>query len=349
MRLLLIKTSSLGDVIHTFPALSDARQAWPELRIDWVVEEAYADLAALHPAVDQVIPVALRRWRRQPWSASTRQAWAAYRQALRRQPYDRVIDAQGLLKSAFLMCQVPQPAVRMGYDRASLREPLAALFYQRHYSVARSMHAVERTRQLLAQALSYERQGRGRYGLQVPVQPAYLGAIWLLHGSTWPTKLWPLASWRALAAKLSERGHELLLPYGDAAEHERAQAIIDGLPGARLWPAGRLSELAGALAGARAVVGVDTGLSHLAAALDRPVLALFGATDRERTGIYGEQVRHLSAGLPCQPCLQERCRLQPRAEAGQAWPPCMAALTPDQVLRALEQLLQTGDAPAQLP
>ncbi len=335
MRLLLIKTSSLGDVIHTFPALSDALQARPDLRVDWVVEEAYAELAALHPAVDRVIPIALRSWRRRPWSQASRQAWAAYRASLRVHPYDLVLDAQGLLKSAFLLHAAPAGGARVGFDRASLREPWASWFYDRGYAVDRQAHAVERTRSLMAQALAYTQQGRGRYGLEIDPDPHWQGAVWLLHGSSWPTKLWSLAAWRQLAQALQEQGQTLVLPYGQADEEARARQIAADQPGVRLWPASGVGALAAALAGARAVVGVDTGLSHLAAALDRPVLALFGPTAIERTGLYGAHVVHVQAQLPCQPCRQERCRIQPQASPA----PCMAALSVAQVQSALQDLL----------
>ncbi len=338
MRLLLIKTSSLGDVIHTFPALSDALRAYPDLRVDWVVEEAYAELAALHPAVERVIPIALRRWRRRPWALASRQAWAAYRASLREHPYDLVLDAQGLLKSAFLLRAAPPGIVRAGFDRASLREPWASWFYDRGYAVTRQAHAVERTRSLMAQALAYTLQGEGDYGLRISADASWQGAVWLLHGSSWPTKLWPLAAWRQLAQSLGAQGLTVVVPYGQADEEMRARQIAADQAHVRLWPASGVAALASALAGARAVVGVDTGLSHLAAALDRPVVALFGPTEIERTGLYGSRVVHLQAQLPCQPCRQERCRIEPQAGAAGA-APCMVAVSVTQVRSALQALL----------
>lgn len=320
MRVLLIKTSSLGDVVHTYAALTDAARALPDLYIDWVVEEAYAELPRLHPQVREVIPVQLRRWRRTPWARNTRQAWAALRQRLQ-QPYDVVIDAQGLLKSAWLMRQTH--GLSVGFDRSSAREPMAAWFYDHKVSVSRSMHAVERSRQLVAAALGYEVQGAVDYGLQVSPDRACQGSIWLLHGTTWPTKHWPEGQWRALAEQFAAQGIQQIVPYGNALENERAQRLILGLPGARLWQPQGLAKLAAALASARAVVTVDSGLGHLAAALHRPVWGLYGPTDTTLTGLYGPTVTNLVSQRPCSPCLQHHCALQKKPRPA-GWPPCMA-------------------------
>mgnify|MGYP003604329080 FL=1 len=164
MRVLLIKTSSLGDVIHTLPALTDAARAIPGIQFDWVVEEGFAEIPTWHPAVAQVIPVALRRWRKnllQTWKSGE---WAAFKQRLREGRYDLVIDAQGLLHSALLTRYVDAPVA--GLDRASAREPLASRCYDRPCAVAWGQHAVERVRQLFAQALGYSLpQSVGDYGL----------------------------------------------------------------------------------------------------------------------------------------------------------------------------------------
>ena len=186
MRVLLIKTSSLGDVIHTLPALTDAARAIPGIQFDWVVEEGFAEIPTWHPAVARVIPVALRRWRKnllQTWKSGE---WATFKQRLREGRYDLVIDAQGLLKSALLTRYVNAPVA--GLDRASAREPLASHCYDRPYAVAWGQHAVERVRQLFAQALGYSLpQSVGDYGLdrgamvgEALVEPYVL----FLHGTT---------------------------------------------------------------------------------------------------------------------------------------------------------------------
>ena len=151
MKVLLVKTSSLGDVVHTLPALTDAQRAIPGIRFDWVVEEGFAEIPTWHPAVDQVIPVAIRRWRKSPWQTLRSGEWRRFKARLRETRYDLVIDAQGLLKSAWLTRYVKAPVA--GLDRDSAREPLAARFYDRCYAVPREQHALERVRQLFAQAL----------------------------------------------------------------------------------------------------------------------------------------------------------------------------------------------------
>lgn len=192
MRVLIIKTSSLGDVIHTLPALTDAAQAIPGIRFDWVVEEGFAEIPCWHPAVDQVIPVAIRRWRKNLWQTIKSGEWKAFKQRVRERKYDLVIDAQGLVKSAWLTRYVKAPVA--GLDRYSAREGWASRFYDRRLSVATGQHAVERVRQLFAMALAYDLpEGIGNYGLdlerlQLPPAAPY---VVFLHGTTWATKRWP--------------------------------------------------------------------------------------------------------------------------------------------------------------
>ena len=139
MRVLLVKTSSLGDVIHALPALTDAARAIPGITFDWVVEEGFAEIPTWHPSVGNVIPVAIRRWRKNLWETIKSGEWRRFKQRLRAEKYDLVIDAQGLLKSALLTRYVKAPVA--GFDRDSAREPLASRFYQRRLAVARGQHA----------------------------------------------------------------------------------------------------------------------------------------------------------------------------------------------------------------
>ncbi len=335
MRVLLIKTSSLGDVIHTLPALTDAMGAIPGIRFDWAVEEGFAEIPAWHPAVDKVIPVAVRRWRRNLLATWRSGEWAACKQALGDKGYDLAIDAQGLLKSALLTRHVVAPVV--GLDRQSAREPLASFFYDRAVHVPRGQHAVERVRQLFAAALGYGvPEGLGRCGIDrarfAPVAEAPY--VVFLHGTTWPTKHWPESHWRALASLASEAGYRVRLPWGSEAERLRAERIAEGIPGVQVLARMNLAGIAAVLAGARGAVAVDTGLGHLAAALSLPCVSLLGPTHVGLTGAYGASQQHLDSGLDCAPCLQERCARMPVA-TGHDWPPCMATLTPDQVWRAL--------------
>jgi len=331
VRVLLIKTSSLGDVVHTLPALTDAQRAIPGIQFGWVVEEGFAEIPAWHPAVAQVIPVAIRRWRKSLWQTLRSGEWRRFKARLRETRYDLVIDAQGLLKSAWLTRYVKAPVA--GLDRDSAREPLASRFYDRRYAVPRDQHALERVRQLFAQALGYELpQGIGDYGLDraqlaTPGEEPYL---LFLHGTTWPSKHWPEAYWRELAERMSAFGWAIRLPWGNAEEKARAERIAEGIAGASVLPRLNLGGVAKVVAGARACVAVDTGLGHLAAALDVPSISLYGPTLPGRVGAYGRSQVHL-------------CASGPDAGKGDRVKPCFDDLLPERVASELKALLRSAE------
>jgi len=336
MRVLLIKMSSLGDVVHALPAVSDA--AAHGVRFDWVVEEAFAAIPARHPAVARVIPIAWRRWRRQVWRS--RAQLGAFAAGLREARYDLVLDAQGLIKSAAVTA-LARGAAKAGLARDSAREPLAALAYDRPVHVPRGAHAIERLRSLFAGALGYAPPpadspldyGIGRSG---PVQRRCV----LLHGTTWPSKHWPEPFWLELARRARGAGYELALPAGNAAELARARAIADAV-GAAVWDRLPLDEVMVRLAQSALAIGVDSGLAHLAAALEVPTLALYGSTDSRLTGCRGMRVRSLQAEFACAPCLARTCayRGPPLSWQGQrVEPPCFASLPPERVWQAAADL-----------
>lgn len=287
-QILIVKTSSLGDVIHHLPVLADILMHRPEVRFDWVVEEGFTGIPALHPTVDRVIPVAMRRWRRALLSRATWHEIAACRALLQAMPYDLIIDAQGLLKSAIIARQAR--GVVHGQDRASAREPLAAAFYDVRHAVSRGQHAVARNRQLAALSLGYALPDTPPdYGIRAPQRPlpqalpeAYLVG---LHASSRDSKRWPDAHWVALSRALAEQGLALLLPWGTHEERARAEQICAAAPNALVLPRLSLAELATLLAGAVAAVGVDTGLVHLAAALGVTTVAIYTDTDPALTGV----------------------------------------------------------------
>ena len=287
--ILLVKTSSLGDVLHNLPVVSDIARHYPDAQIDWVVEESFAALPKLHPAVRNVIPVAVRRWRGKLLSATVWREIAAFRSTLTAQHYDIAIDTQGLFKSALLMRGAQ--GLRCGFDRHSTREPLAASLYQRTFPVATGQHAVERNRQLAAQALGYTLQGRAEYGIRLPeiMRPAWLeqGAYAvLLHATSRADKLWDEANWIALGQYLHEKSLRCVLPWGNETEQARSLRLADAIPDALVPPRLNLNEAAALLGGAQAVIGVDTGLAHLAAALGVPTVGIYTATDPALTGLY---------------------------------------------------------------
>jgi heptosyltransferase-1 len=249
-----------------------------------VVEEGIADIARLHPGVRRVIPVALRRWRKSLFAAAAWREMRAFRAALQEQDYDLVIDTQGLLKSALITHMAR--GRRCGYSASSAREPLAARFYDAAFEVPRDFHAVERNRRLAALAAGYIAPTTLDYGIAVPPAPTHnqVSAV-LLTATSRDDKLWPQDRWIAAGRALNEHGLACLLPAGSATERKRAMQIAQAIPGAVALPPLSLPELAAQMADARIVIGVDTGLVHLAAALGRPTLALFCASDPALTGV----------------------------------------------------------------
>jgi heptosyltransferase-1 len=285
--ILFIKTSSLGDVIHHMPALTEARAQRPDARFAWLVEEAFAPLVRLHPAVETVVPVAWRRWRKSLWSPVTLREIGANVRAIRAGRYDAIIDTQGLLRSA-VIARLPSGR-RQGYGPASIREPLASAFYDVRYSVSRDLHAVERNRILTGRVLGYAPQGGADFGLDRArlrrEGPRY--AV-LLHATARPEKEWPEENWVALGRELAAGGYDLVLPWGSFAEKQRADRMAASLPRASVPERQPLDSVARLMASAELVVGVDTGLMHLAAALDVPLVAIFTGSRPHLTGPVGK-------------------------------------------------------------
>lgn len=306
-RILLIKTSSMGDIVHNMPVVADLRRALPSATIDWVVEEAYADLVRLVRGVDRVLPIAMRRWRKGPQLAETRVERRAFHSLLRSERYDIVLDTQGLLKSALVArrARLAPGGARVGFAWGLVRESLARVFYDRGYTVDRRLHAIERMRALAAAALDYGPiTDLPRFELDVPPRcfdwlppgssaspPRY---VVLLHATARAEKAWPPERWAGLITLLCDAGITPVLPSGNAVERSAAEDLSRAGSAASagatvapvVAPPVSLVEAAALLAGARAVVGVDTGLLHLASALDVPTVGLFGATPRWRYAPY---------------------------------------------------------------
>ena len=284
--ILFIKTSSLGDVIHHMPAVTEAHRHRGGDRVAWMVEEAFAPLVRLHPAVGEVIPVAWRRWRKSLYAPATLVEMRDCLRGIRARRFDIIVDSQGLVRSA-LMARVAH-GQRHGYDRNSIREPFAAGFYDVRHAVAQHLHAVERNRVLSGLALGYAPQGEPDYGLDRArlATPGALYAV-LLHATARPEKEWPEESWIALGKVLGNYGLELVLPWGSDTERTRAERIASAVPRARVSERMSLDAAAKLIAGAAFVVGVDTGLMHLAAALDVPVVAIFTGSRPGLTGPRG--------------------------------------------------------------
>lgn len=285
-RILLVKTSSLGDVVHNFPVASDIRRQFPDAVIDWVVEEAFVTLVRMHPAIRRVLPVAMRRWRKAPLSPCTWRDFSRSRSGMAMESYDAIIDTQGLIKSALIACMATGP--RHGYDSSSAREPFASRFYQVGHKVANDRHAIQRNRELAGLSLGYQVDHPLDFGLR----PLATGGdaprgstVVLLHSTSRVDKLWSESHWIVLGRRLEQAGLSCILPWGSAGELDRSRRIAAGLDRAQVPDRLSIPELASVLARARAVVGVDTGLVHLSAALGTAVVALFLGSDPLLTGV----------------------------------------------------------------
>ena len=298
MRILLIKMSSMGDVFHVFPALSDALKAKPNLEIDWIVEKDFAEIPQWHPAVKKVWAIELRKWCKNPFKF--RQQIKQFFLAINQQDYDLVIDAQGLLKSAWVSFKIKSALKKVGFDWTSVREPLASLFYQAKIKVAKQQHAITRLRELFAKSLGYEWQENSiiNYGLSTeswqPLAEINKPYCVFLHGTTWETKLWPEEYWVELASKLEYKNITIVLPWGNEAEKQRSERLNAKIhqgwvPQTRL----SLNKMAICLKHADFVVSVDTGLSHVSASLDVPMVVLYRVTDPVKIGAKGTSVVQL--------------------------------------------------------
>lgn len=299
MQILIVRTSSLGDLVHMLPAMSDIARHVPDAHIDWVAEEAFAEIPSWHPAVNNVIKVAHRRWRKSWWSARVRAERRALRERLRDTRYDVVLDMQALLKSAWLVRQAN--GVRHGLDWQSAREPLASLFYDVRHKVEFWQPAVIRQRALAGLTFGYVPDGRPDFGLQGFARQMGRGALdngtlvgaspdyaVIMPSASRPDKLWPAEDWRAVFHRLAGAGCRLRLLAGNEEEAKRAQALIAGIDDAEVVPKLDLTSIARLLAGARLMVGLDSGLTHLSAALGRPTIGIYRASTPVRTPLVGD-------------------------------------------------------------
>ena len=297
MKVLIVKTSSMGDVIHTFPAVEDALRNRPDISFDWCVEEAFAGIVALHPAIKSIHKVAIRRWRKKLFDGGIWREMADLRRVLRASRYDLVIDAQGLLKSALVAIQAGAPVA--GFDRSSAREPSATLFYDRKFAVPRDLHAIERTRRLFGLALGYQPDLSMLGSGIVPPVGGLAGiegrTAFLLHGTSREDKKWPVENWIETARQLADRQFTPVVTWSNEAEKKVAEAIAASVPRAALVAKSPLADVAAILGHSTLVIGADTGLTHLASAFGLPTVAIFLATEPGLTGPRGQYASTLLA------------------------------------------------------
>ncbi|GJM11707.1 MAG: heptosyltransferase I [Pseudohongiella sp.] len=352
MRVLIVKVSSLGDVIHTLPAVTDAQRARKDIQFDWVVEENFAEVPSWHPAVENVIPVALRRWRRNIVKTYMNHEFRAFKRALQGVHYDLVIDAQGLIKSGFISRL--SKGLTIGLSNRTIREPMATLFYNKVYSVPWTEHAVDRVRQLFSRALQYEYDPEQiDYGIDVSridspgtIPQKASKQVVFLHGTTWQTKHWPENYWRQLAQLSTEAGYKVLLPWGTDEEKIRAEHIAADNDLAVVLEKQTLSGLANYIQQSDGVIAVDTGLGHLAAALAKPTVSLYGPTNPGLSGTFGNNQLHLNSSLNCAPCVKKTCSYsgpgiteEYGGDSFAVTPPCFASHGPAEVWQQFESLL----------
>lgn len=342
MKVLIIKLTSMGDLMHALPALTDASKAFPGIEFDWVVDEAFAEVPKWHPNVRKVITTSHRRWKKSAWQTLTGGELRQFYRELNLDDYDAVVDMQNNLKSALVSKLRRGPVY--GLDKQSCRERPAHLAYQYPITVNPQQHAVDRMRQILSQALDYP----------LPKTPAKYAAnfskyplpelefalperyLMFVHNASWLTKLWPINFWQQLVLQARSEGYSVLLPCGNNEEYLRAQQIASVDAMAFALPRLGLNDIAAIMHHSAGAVCSDTGLAHLAAVAETPALTLYGATDTALIGTYGKHQQHLVSEFNCAPCYKRKCPL-PASRNGE--PVCMTEMTPEMVWHGLQPLL----------
>jgi heptosyltransferase I len=333
MKILIIKLSSLGDILDTFAALTDAGRVYPDVEFDWVVEEAFAEVPAWHKLVKKIIPIGLRNFRK---NLCNGQLWRAIKN-IRKEKYDFIIDAQGLLKSGVVSCIAR--GEKIGLDYPSLTEKIARIFYHQVVSVDLKQHAVFRMRSILAQALDYALPAAPPdFGLvsseseRKESQPPYLI---FLHGTTWATRHLPDLSWQALAKLALAAGYQVYLPWSNERELQRVQSIKNQLPQVTILPKINLTEIKNIIQQARVVIAIDTGLAHLSAMLGIPTVVIYGPTDPKRIGAIGAHVNDDIPIFDCLACDKKYCYYAKSAEAA-----CLKSLQTSEIWQKARQLAE---------
>ena len=289
-RILIVKITSLGDVVLAQPVVTDVLHAFPDVQIDWATDGAYADIPGWNPGVSKVFSAPLRQFKRM---RNRQGAMAILRsiKALREHRYDAIIDIHGAYKSA-IVSFLARAKRRYGYENRSLGERGAAFAYSHRMHRPKGVSAVQGMRASAAHALGYELTGPAHYNLKVPLHASSASlpadTVLFLHGASKAEKNWPFDHWVALGKILQAKGLHIALPWSSDEEFERATRIVEALPGATVLPKLSLTDCAKTIASAALIVGVDTGLTHLAHAFSRPAVMIFMATSRNHYGIAAE-------------------------------------------------------------
>jgi len=310
LRILIVKLSSLGDVVHTMPVVHDILAAHPGAVIDWVVEPGFAPLLRRVEGIGTVIECALRRWSKGWWTGPVRAEWRAFRARLQQHHYDAVIDLQGLTKSAVIarLAHGVSYGLANQTDGASHEWP-ARWLVDHAISVPPRIHAMDRARVLVGAALHYGPEGAPRYGLKAGTAVGRRSAaptVVFVHGTSRDDKLWPQANWVQLGKRFLSAGWSIALPQGNEAELTRAELIaaawqFDQSMRVDVWPSLSLDAVVDRMAATQGVIGVDSGLSHIAVALNLPHVQLYNFPTAWRTGPQAEHGHRHQVSVEGQP------------------------------------------------
>ncbi|HEX4898978.1 MAG TPA: lipopolysaccharide heptosyltransferase I [Pyrinomonadaceae bacterium] len=345
MRILIVRLSAMGDLVQTLPALTDAAKAIPRIKFDWVVDESFVQVPSWHSHVENVFPTAMRRWGKNWVEAFQSGEPQALLKRLRATNYDLVIDLQGGFKSALASRLAKGP--RAGHDSRGVHDWGAQIFYQKQFAVPKGMHSIQRMRRLLAAALGYPfpatavDYGIVRQKLVLPRLALPQPYVVFIHSTSWASKIWPERYWQELLKRAVAGGFYVVLPWGDQAERLRSMAIRNGNERATVLPPLTISEKAAIIGEAQGTVGLDTGLSHIAAALDIPSVTIYGATDPRLVGATGKHQVHLASQFECIRCHQTECTYPRPAEFK---PACLVELKPDDVWEKLLAAMLDGSS-----
>lgn len=345
MKVLIVKVSALGDVVHALPVLPFIRSAREDVQIDWLVEEAFAPFLEGHPLVDKVHRLATKVWRNAGVVASLKGGLTVIR-TLRKERYDMVLDLQGNAKSGLFTLLSGAP-LRYGFERESVREGANLLATNRRVGlVAEEFHITDRSLAIARAAfpggsdvrtagpLPVDDDASASVKRQLDGMGLAQGPVIVFHyGTTWETKLWSIEAWTELSRRLvKEAGVGPLLTWGNEEERAAVQKIASGSNNERgIWPRGTLPELVALLAQADLVVGGDTGPVHIAAAVGTPTVSLFRATDASRNAPRGTCHASIQSRFDCSPCLRKACDRDKE---------CACSISVDEVMVAISSLMR---------
>ena len=341
LRVLVVKLTSMGDTVHVLPAISDLVEVYPSAQIDWMIEDSFSDIPHLHPSVNRVIPVSTRRWR--SLTLTNLKEFYQFFQLLRAEPYDVVIDAQGLMKSAGLayLAKRKRNGKRIGFSADSIKERLAARFYHHDIDIAKDLHAIDRLRQLFATGFNYPLPTtKPDYSIEVAkpttqsTQSKNPPTVFFFPSTTWASKHVPNSIWRELCDLALGHGYQIKISWGNAEEKIRAEQLANQRSTVQVLPKLSLRELASQLSTACGAIAVDTGLGHLAAGLGIATVSIYGASDAKLTGAIGDSSCLLQTDYPCSPCFLKQCD---KLNESDKTPPCYATISAETIWHALSE------------